>query len=293
MGAKELTDRAGKRKPRGPGTAPPAGLRKTVRDRRRVDLPGAALRTEALKAPRVAAAAPAFSGQDAPQHPLYGRRPPARQSNESLGDFAYRVMRDALQAGSFRPREHVREADLAAWLMISRTPVREAFHRLISEGLLGTGPWNGVMVTELSKRQLVQLYAVREALEGTAAALAAVHATKAEVQLMMKIAAKEARASADSDKLVTINGALHQTFYRASHNKYLMQSITTVVDALGLLRHSTFVLPGSAESAHREHVRIIRAIRDRNPGDAERWARKHVRHSLELRLRLPRSPSSD
>src|SRR2546427_241125 len=83
---------------------------------------------------------------------------------------------------------------------------------------------------------------------------AALHATKAELELMARIAAKEARAGNDPDRLVTINGELHQTFYKAAHNRYLLQSVTTVVDALGLLRHSTFVLPGSAELAHREHL---------------------------------------
>jgi DNA-binding GntR family transcriptional regulator len=219
-------------------------------------------------------------------HPLFNRRAPLQHSGESLGDFAYRVLRDALRSGRFRPHEHLREADVAGWLSISRTPVREAFHRMISEGLLVNGPWNGVMFTELSAQQLIELYAVRETLEGTAAALAAVHATAAEVQMMDRIAAKEAREGSDPDKLVSINRELHQSFYKASHNRYLLQSITTVVDALGLLRHSTFVLPGSAELAHREHLGIIGAIRTRNPGEAERLARAHVRHALAMRLEL-------
>jgi hypothetical protein len=69
-------------------------------------------------------------------HPLFHRRVPLQQSGETLGDFAYRILRDALRSGKFRPREHLREAEVAAWLKISRTPVREAFHRMISEGLL-------------------------------------------------------------------------------------------------------------------------------------------------------------
>jgi DNA-binding GntR family transcriptional regulator len=224
--------------------------------------------------------------QEGAPHPLFNRPAPLQRSGETLGDFAYRILREALRSGKFTPHEHLREADVAAWLKISRTPVREAFHRMISEGLLVNGPWNGVMFTELGAQQLVQLYAVREALEGTAAALAAVNATPAEVQLMDRIAAKEGRAGNDPDKLVTINGELHATFYKASHNRYLLQSVTTVVDALGLLRHSTFVLPGSAELAHREHLQIIAAIRDRHAAKAERLARTHVRHALAMRLKL-------
>jgi DNA-binding GntR family transcriptional regulator len=197
-------------------------------------------------------------------------------------------MREAIRSGKFRSGEHLREADVAEWLNISRTPVREAFHRIISEGLLTNGPWNGVMVADLDSQQLVQLYAVRAALEGTAAALAAQHATKAEVQRLFQIATSEARAKNNPAKLVIINSELHQTLYTAAHNRYLLQSITTVVDALGLLRHSTFVLPGSIELAHREHLQIIRAIRDRKSAEAERLAREHVNHALAMRLELQR-----
>jgi DNA-binding GntR family transcriptional regulator len=216
------------------------------------------------------------------------RQHPLQENGESLGDFAYRIMREAIRSGRFQPGEHLREADVAKWLNISRTPVREAFHRIISEGLLTNGPWNGVMIAELGAEQLVQLYAVREALEGAAAALAAEHATRAEVQLLFKIAATEASERGNPDKLVTINGELHRTLYYAAHNSYLLQSLNSVVDALGLLRHSTFVLPGSIELAHREHLQIIRAIRDHKSAEAEKLAREHVRHALSMRLELVR-----
>ena len=134
---------------------------------------------------------------------------------------------------------------------------------------------------------------MRETLEGTAAALAARHATRAEVQLMVKIAATEARERGRPERLVTINGELHQTIYTAAHNRYLLQSITTIVDALGLLRHSTFMLPGSIELAHREHMKIIRAIRERNHVAAEELAREHVRHALAMRLQLLNSETKD
>jgi DNA-binding GntR family transcriptional regulator len=194
-----------------------------------------------------------------------------QQRGESLGEFAYRIMREALRAGTFRSGEHLREADVGQWLKISRTPVREAFHRLIAEGLLANGPWNGVMVAELDAQELVQLYAVREALEGTAAALAAQNASAAEVKRLLEIAASEARARNDPEKLVIINSDLHQTIYAAAHNRYLLQSVNTVVDALGLLRHSTFAIPGSIEMARRDHLHIIKRSSLRVSTSAMRW----------------------
>jgi len=217
---------------------------------------------------------------------------PVRLPDEARGEFAYRVMREALRSGAFRSGEHLREADVAKRLRISRTPVREAFHRLVAEGLLNVGRWNGVVVAELSAAELVQLYAVREALEGTAARLAAEHATELEIERLSEIADVEAAAKTDPNRLVVINSELHQTMYAAAHNRYLLQALNTVVDTLGLLRHSTFVLPGSIELAHREHLKIIAAIRKRKPDDAEELARQHIRHALAMRLKLPRPSSS-
>lgn len=221
--------------------------------------------------------------------PFGSRRPPIRRDGEALGAFAYRVLREAVRSGNFHPGEHLRETDVAEWLNISRTPVREAFHRLASERLVSTGPWNGVMIAQLTERQLVQLYAVREALEGTAAALAAAHARAADVELMSAILETEVAASNDPSKLVLINGRFHRALYKASYNPYLLQSLTSVIDALGLLRHSTFVLPGSIEAARLEHQRIVQDIRRHDAEEAEKAARLHVRNALSMRLELLRT----
>lgn len=216
---------------------------------------------------------------------LTTRREWLRQQDEPLGDFAYRVLRFTIRAGKILPGEHLREADVAACLDISRTPVREAFHRLISEGLLTNGPWNGAMVANLDVQQLTELYSVREALEGTAAALASRNATAADIRAMEKMLAQEAKESRP-ERCVAINRELHQSIYEAAHNRYLVRAIESVVDALGLLHHSTFVLPGSIEQAHREHLQIVSAIRANKSAKAEQLSREHVRHSLEMRLKL-------
>jgi DNA-binding GntR family transcriptional regulator len=216
---------------------------------------------------------------------LFATEPPVQDAHESLGAFAYRALRDAIRAGRIPPGPHIRELDVAQWLKISRTPVREAFHRIISEGLLTIGPWNGVIIPELTRKQLIELYAMREALEGTAAAWAAKNATPTEVRALFAISATEAKERAPA-KLVVINAKLHQVIYRAARNEFLLQSLTTVVDTLGLLRHSTFVLPGSIDLARREHLQIIRAIRDGEARRAEILARRHIRRALAMRLQL-------
>lgn len=223
-----------------------------------------------------------------PKLSLFSLPPPNSRPGEGLGDYSMRVLRDAIRTGKLKPGEHLREADVASWLGVSRTPVRQAFHSIIADGLLTTGPWNGAMLAELDQNQLVELYAVREVLEGSAAALAARSASDAEIEHMMQIATSERAAKIDPSRLVLINSEFHEAIYAAAHNRYLMQSLRTVTDTLGLLRHSTFVLPGSVEQASQEHQEIINAIRARNPKQAEELARRHVSNALALRLSLIR-----
>jgi len=216
----------------------------------------------------------------------------ARNPGEALGDFAARILREAIRTGKLRPGGHLREADFADWLGISRTPVREAFHTMISEGLLVAGPWNGAKVAELDNQQLVELYAVREVLEGAAASFAAMHASRAEIENLFRIAEQEAASADDPDRLVQINSDLHSAIYEASHNRYLLRSLHSVVDTLGLVRHSSFVLKGSIEQARQEHLGILEAIRAGDAALAGQRAREHVGNALVLRLELQRMSSS-
>jgi DNA-binding GntR family transcriptional regulator len=216
----------------------------------------------------------------------YAKPSPRPESGEVLGDFAYRVLREAIRRGRFQPGEHLREVEVAHWLDISRTPVREAFHRIASEGLLTTGPWNGLMVSEVDGQQLIELYTIREVLEGTAAALAASNASEAEIDHLFAIVRAENAGEDNPATTVEVNSFLHPAIHAAAHNRYLIKSLETVADAIGLLHHLAFAVPGLGKAVRREHMRILEAIRGRNPKRAEQAARRHVRQSLVRRLAL-------
>ena len=212
--------------------------------------------------------------------------PPVIEDGNSLAEFAYKAIRQSIREGLFKPGVHLPEVETAEWLGISRTPVREAVRRLISEGLLTNGPWNGAVVAKLNLQQLVELYTVREWLEGMAVALAARHASEPEIKNLHVINRRELSVTQEPEKLVVVNFEFHHALHCAAHNRYLLQSLSSVVDALGLLQDSTFILPGSGREAHKEHLEIIEAIERRDPDAGEQLVRQHVRHALEIRLQL-------
>ncbi|NIV74032.1 MAG: FCD domain-containing protein, partial [Gammaproteobacteria bacterium] len=71
-----------------------------------------------------------------------------------------------------------------------------------------------------------------------------------------------------------------------AHNRYLLQSLETLRNALALLRGTTFSVPGRAKAAQREHAAILAAIKARDADAAEQAARDHIRAAERARLRL-------
>src|SRR5215510_6595113 len=94
---------------------------------------------------------------------------PAMLRTRSRADFVFETLRDAISEGRIAKGERVREEEIARNLGVSRTPVREALQRLQQRGLLVFGPGRGLAVAELNQQQVIELYAMREILEGSAA----------------------------------------------------------------------------------------------------------------------------
>jgi len=197
----------------------------------------------------------------------------------SRADFVYDSLRDAIWEGRFARNERIREEEIARVLGVSRTPVREALQRLQQRGLLVIGPGRGLMVAELNKQQVLELYAMREILEGSAARFAARHADEAEIEILYKLQRDLAEAGDDPIPLVKMNRRFHQAVYEASHNKYLMQALDTLNDSLALLHSTTFRAPSHRRETDEEHRRIVAAIEARDADAAEQAARHHIRQA--------------
>src|ERR1700719_3853981 len=99
----------------------------------------------------------------------------------SRGAKAYRLLRGAIASGKLQPGGRVLENELATLLNMSRTPIREAIAALEADGLVSVDDAGGRIVTKLDYQSVMELYAVREVLESTAAALAARNASEVEI----------------------------------------------------------------------------------------------------------------
>jgi len=113
------------------------------------------------------------------------RRAPTVSSG--LADGVYQRLRSAIVRGDLRPNERLVEADLAVWLEVSRTPVRECLQRLAAERLVANRR-RGWVVLDHSIEDIREIYGVRAALEGYAAQLAARQASPDQVERIMALA---------------------------------------------------------------------------------------------------------
>ncbi|TCZ64843.1 GntR family transcriptional regulator [Roseicella aquatilis] len=200
-----------------------------------------------------------------------------------LGQDAYDRIRAAIRDGTLAPGLRLTETDLAARFGVSRTPVRGAIARLEAEGLLTHEPRRGLTVTRPDHAGVMELYVMREILEGAAARLAAQHATEAELAAMAEIVEGEPAAFGHPGQLAEVNQRLHGLLYLSAHNRYLLRSLEQLSATMALLP-SLLTLDGRAEAAHAEHRAVLAALQRRDGAAAEAAARAHARSAQRHRL---------
>jgi DNA-binding GntR family transcriptional regulator len=199
------------------------------------------------------------------------------------GQDAYERIRAAIRDGNLAPGLRLTELELAARFGVSRTPVRQALARLEAEGLLTHAPRRGLTVTRPDHSQVVELYVMREILEGAAARLAAQHASETELAAMAELVEEEPSLYGDAAALAALNQRLHGLLYLAAHNRYLLKSLEQLSANMALLP-SLLTVEGRAQSAHKEHRALLRALSKRDGEAAEAAAKAHARAAQRHRL---------
>ena len=203
----------------------------------------------------------------------------------NLADEAYTQVRAMIMDGEIGPGELIREGDMSTRLGMSRTPLREALHRLQAEKVVVVVPYKGYLVADLSEDELENIYNVREVLEGFAAELAASRATRVDLAHMDDLLQEmsEAMSEKSDQKLGQLNRQLHLQVAIAAHNPYLVDTLSNIGDIINRFRPTALRSESRRVQAHDEHAAIVDAIRARDVQKAGDVARAHVREALALR----------
>lgn len=197
----------------------------------------------------------------------------------------YESLIEALRNGTYAPGDRIRAEDVARLFDVSRTPVREALSRLQERGLLEMTA-TGLAVARLGRQGVLELYALRELLEGAAARFAAQHASPSDLQAMRQISEAFAAAQGNPARAAQINRAFHDALYEAAHNRFVTGVLAGLHDTLMLLPSTTFAVEGRQDKAVVEHAAILAAIEARDPEAADACAREHIRSARDARLSM-------
>jgi len=199
-----------------------------------------------------------------------------QQRFASKAQVVYMVLYDRIRKGILRPGERLLEQELANELGVSKTPVREALHKLSEQGLVTLEPYKGAYVAQFSVEDLLEIMEIRAVLEGLAARLAAKTITE---EALEELNALIERFEAVSKKgtpqdWIEANAQFHSAIAAACGNKILKELLSGFQRKI--LLSSTLGIGEDSQKSIKEHKDIVEALWARDPDRAEFFARRHV-----------------
>lgn len=186
-------------------------------------------------------------------------------------------LRDLITEGALAPGTRLNERLLCEQLHISRTPLREAFKVLATEGLIALLPNRGAQVVKMSRDEVVQTFDVMGALEGLSGELACQHVTAAELAVLRELHRQMAACHKRGDLpgYYRLNREIHERINEAARNPVLTRVYRNVNARLHALRFRSNFDRAKWDAALAEHEQMLLALEKR---DGERLRRILVEH---------------
>ncbi|MEW6465496.1 MAG: GntR family transcriptional regulator [Pseudomonadota bacterium] len=187
-----------------------------------------------------------------------------------------RIFRRELQPGAW-----IDEMRLAQELGISRTPLREALKVLAAEGLVTMKVRRGAYVTEVSEKDLRDVYHLLALLEADAAAEVAARADAADLAALQALHDELEAAVADRDRFFAVNERFHMALLERADNRWRLQMVADLRKVMKLNRHHSLLKRGRIEESLAEHRTLMAALRAGDAEAARDGMQRHFANGLE------------
>jgi DNA-binding GntR family transcriptional regulator len=206
---------------------------------------------------------------------------------KSLREEVYESLRKSILHGKLKAGQRLIEEQLANQVGISRTPVREAFHKLERDELVTRLPKGGFAVREFTKEDVEEIFGIRSALESYASYLATLHITPEKIAALEKKVeeAEDALESGDDEKLVQLNTDFHDITYKSCKSRKLIEMINNFRDYFYRYRSALLHTEKGMEYSIGDHRRMLEAMKKKNPRLVERLVRNHLARGKEIILK--------
>jgi DNA-binding GntR family transcriptional regulator len=200
----------------------------------------------------------------------------------SLPDQVYEYLSDSIIRGTLKPGEKLGETALCTQFGISRSPLRECFRILESEGLVVIHPRKGTFVRGLTRDDIEDVFPVRSALECLAARLALPHIGPKEIQDLNDLikGMEEALNNKAMSTFLHLNFAFHSLFIKAAHNPILEKTLKNLGRGLWLrIAFMYYQSPSGLVHSNQMHIKIVNAFKTKDVREVDRLVGEHIEHA--------------
>jgi DNA-binding GntR family transcriptional regulator len=238
-----------------------------------------------LRTPKQQISGPAKRHRSAPQR-THSPAQPHREERATAEKIATRLEEDIV-LGRRHPRERLVEQDLCNRFNTHRADVRLALFELEKKGIVQRIPNRGAIVRDLTPREVMEIYAVREELEVMAARILPFPVAETELAKLDQLQ-RQHSASIDSEDMLTVfytNLYFHQTLFGLCGNSCLIETIRQLEQKVYGIRFYANAFPEALEQARRDHLAMIKALRGGSRDDLIALTRSHLKPSPQAYIR--------
>lgn len=220
-------------------------------------------------------------------------RPSPRITRRNLGSDVYGILWDRLLQRGLHPGEKLSDLRISDELGVSRTPVREALHRLVQDGVVNYSPNRGFFVAEFSPADISEVFELRAALEALALRNVAAKLPSSQfawavreldrVEAMIAVASTDDERHAAAAAFLEVDQGFHQWLVNQSGNQRLIAIVGGLWAQVSVFQRAGTHIPGWTEIAIAQHRTIITILLD---GRIEEAAQALEHHILDMRRRV-------
>jgi DNA-binding GntR family transcriptional regulator len=191
------------------------------------------------------------------------------------------VLRQRIFSHELAPGSWIDELKIAEEIGISRTPMREALKVLAAEGLVTMKVRRGAYVTEISEKDLREVYHMLALLESDAAAVVARTASSAQLEKLQMLHDALEDSSQDREQFFAVNERFHMELLALADNRWRDQMVADLRKVMKLSRHDSLLKQGRIANSLQEHRTLMQALRSREPQAAMQAMQDHFSNSLD------------
>lgn len=191
------------------------------------------------------------------------------------------LLRQRIFNRELAPGSWIDELKLAEEYGISRTPLREALKVLATEGLVTMKVRRGAYVTEVSERDLADVYHLLALLESDAAGVVAQRASDAELAQLQTLHRELEKSVKNRERFFELNEAFHLRLLAIADNRWRDQMVADLRKVMKLNRHNSLLKSGRIQESLAEHAAVMDALLARNAEAAAQRMREHFSNGLE------------